>query len=320
MDVLSDLLRSIRISGAVLFRAELSAPWAVAAPASQSVAPLLKPDAERLVLFHLVAEGECWVQIEGGERASIRAGDAILMCGGDPHVLGCGTPQQTLDISELLPPLPWPEPPRVSYGGGGQRTSFVCGFLHCDELLFHPFLRALPRLLRVQTGRSAEWALANLSYPLEEVRAGKPGSAQLLARSAELLLLDVLRRYIAERPGEELGWLGALRDPAVARALELLHESPAAPWSVEQLARRAGVSRSVLADRFRLHLGQPPMHYLACWRLQLAARLLRDDVESSVAQVAERVGYESEPAFNRAFKRHAGITPAAWRSSPRLRQ
>src|SRR5262249_28951208 len=155
MDVLSDVLRSIRLSGAVLFRAEFSAPWAVAAPASQMIAPLLKPDSARLVLFHVVAQGEGWAEIEAGERAEIRSGDIVVLCGGDAHVLGCGAPERTVHIAELLPPPPWPEPPRVCYGGGGARTTIVCGFLHCEELLFHPLLRTLPRLLRVHCGASA---------------------------------------------------------------------------------------------------------------------------------------------------------------------
>jgi transcriptional regulator GlxA family with amidase domain len=179
-------------------------------------------------------------------------------------------------------------------------------------------LRTLPRLLRVRTGTSAAWVEANLRYPLEEVRAGRPGSSSLLARSAELLFLDVLRRHIAEREPEELGWLGALRDPPVAKALELLHAEPAAAWTVPLLARRVGVSRSVLAERFRLHLGQPPMQYLTRWRLQLGARLLRE-AGDSIAAIAERVGYESERAFHRAFKRHAGVTPAVWRDAGRRR-
>jgi hypothetical protein len=208
MDVLSDVLQSIRLSGAVLFKGEFTAPWAVAAPASALVTPLLKPDAARLVLFHVIAEGSGWARIEGGDHTEIAAGDIVVLCGGDAHVLGCGTPERTAHIAELLRPPPWAEPPNVRHGGGGAATRIVCGFLHCDELLFHPLLRTLPRLLRVRTEQSAEWVEANLRYPLDEVRAGRPGSESLLARSAELLFVDVLRRHITDSRQEDLGWLG----------------------------------------------------------------------------------------------------------------
>jgi len=316
MDLLSDVLRSIRLSGAVLFRGEFSAPWAVAAPPARTVAALLHPDAAHLVLFHVVAEGSAWAKTAQGDHTDIAAGDIVVLCGGDAHVLGSGAPERTAQIGEILPPRPWPEPPRLHYGGGGERTAIVCGFLHCDEIVFHPLLRTLPRLLRVRMGTSAEWVEANLRYPLEEAGAGRPGSSSLLARAAELLFVDVLRRHLADGPAEERGWLAALRDPAVATALELLHGDPAAAWSVGLLARRVGTSRTVLSERFRLHLGQPPMQYLTRWRIQLAARMLSDQ-EESIAAVAERVGYESERAFHRAFKRHAGVTPAAWRKGRR---
>jgi AraC-like DNA-binding protein len=313
MDVLSDVLRSIRLSGAVLFRAEFSSPWAVTAPASNLVAPLLKPDAERLVFFHMVVQGTGWAEIATGERVSLSAGDTVMICGGHRHALGCGSPARRAALSEILPPPPWPEPPSVRYGGGGAVTTIVCGFLHCDESRFHPLLATLPALLHVHSGPSAEWIEAHLRYPLDEVRKERPGSDSLLARSAELLVLDVLRRYIAERPADELGWFGALRDPPIARALELMHEAPGAAWSVQRLAREVGVSRTVFAERFRIYLGQPPMQYLARWRLQLAARLLRESHRESLAAIAERAGYASERAFHRAFKRHAGVTPGVWR-------
>jgi len=318
MDVLSDVLRSIRLSGALLFRAEFSAPWAVAAPEASSAAAFLKSDATHLVLFHIIVEGSCWARTEAGGCADLNGGDIVVLCGGDAHVVGSGAPERTARIQELIAPPPWTESPQLRYGGGGGRTIMVCGFLHCDELLFHPLLRTLPKLLHVRTGQSADWVEANLRYPLEEARASRPGSSSLLARSAELLFLDVLRRYIAERRPEELGWLGALRDPPVAKALELLHAQPFTTWSVPLLARRVGVSRSVLADQFRIYLGQPPMHYLTRWRLQLGARFLREDRES-IAAIADRVGYESERAFHRAFKRHTGVTPAAWRDAGRPR-
>jgi transcriptional regulator GlxA family with amidase domain len=199
--------------------------------------------------------------------------------------------------------------------GGGPTTRVLCGYLSCDDLLFNPVLRALPRLIHVRArpGPGAEWREATLRYMLEE--AGRAHAAGLLARLPELVLVDCLRQYVESLPATQTGWLGALRDPILGRALTLLHAQPAEPWTVTQLARRAGASRSILAARFTHALGVSPMRYLLHWRLQLAADLLRG-TRLGVAIIAQRVGYESEFAFSRAFKRHVGASPAAWRERP----
>jgi AraC-like DNA-binding protein len=204
--------------------------------------------------------------------------------------------------------------PVVRHGGGGAPTRILCGYLHCVDLLFNPLLRALPRLIHIRPGsqQAAEWRQSTLRYATEQARLGRGADRGLLARLPELVLVDCLRQYAQELPAGQGGWLSALRDPVLSRALVLLHARPAAAWTVDLLAQRAAVSRTVLADRFAQVLGVSPMRYLAQWRMQLAANLLRDEPQLGLAGVADRVGYESEAAFSRAFKRHLGIAPGSW--------
>ena len=200
-------------------------------------------------------------------------------------------------------------------------TRVLCGYLHCDDLLFNPVLRALPRLIHVRpsSGEAAQWREASLRYTLEQAGKAGPAGAALLARVPELVLVDCLRQYAESLPEKQTGWLAGLRDPVVGRALVLIHAQPDKSWTVTGLARSVAVSRSILAERFRQVLGVSPMRYLSQWRLQLAAGLLRDGGRG-VAAVAARVGYESEAAFSRAFKRHLGASPAAWREQRATRK
>jgi AraC-like DNA-binding protein len=244
------------------------------------------------------------------------AGDALVLPYCDVHEMGDPDEAVPVPIASLLPPLPWKEMPVVRHGGGGRPAQILCGYLQCDDLLFSPILRGLPRLIVVRpaSAHAAEWRQASIRYALDASARSDAGGDTLLARLPELVFLDCLRQYVEGLPQDGIGWLASLRDPVVAEALRLIHAEPAAPWTVTDLARRVAVSRSVLAGRFRQAMGVSPMRYLTQWRLQIAADLLRD-TGLGVGALAGRVGYDSEAAFSRAFKRHLGLAPAVWRET-----
>lgn len=318
MDLLSDVLRIVRLSGAVLFHGEFSAPWSVSAPDSAMMAPFLVPGAKRLILFHIVAEGRCWAEVEGIPPITLGPGDVLTIPGGDAHVMSNpsgGTPTR---IATLLSPPPWPELPLVVHGGGGEVTRILCGFLHWDDAVFNPVFTNLPRVLCVHAEDEISFSSieASLRQLIAEARAHRPGSNCLLTRLTEVPFIEVLRRHMESLGDNQTGWLAALRDRTVSSALQLMHADPTHTWTVEELGRRVGLSRSALAERCRHLLGQPIMHYLMRWRLQLAAQLLRE-TDDGISAIASRVGYESEAAFNRAFKRYLGEPPATWRNGTR---
>jgi AraC family transcriptional regulator, alkane utilization regulator len=316
MDVLSEVLQAVRLSGAMLFRGEFSSPWSCSASDSRMAAPFLVPGAKSLVFFHVVTEGRCWAEVENQEPLMLEAGDVIALPYGDAHSMGNPQGETRTPISSLLPPPPWPELPTVSFGGGGEPTRILCGFLYCDDALFNPVLTHLPRVLCVRARRESSWLETSSRYMLEEASRNRPGGASILGRLAELLFVEVLRRHMEELGENATGWLAAVKDPTVGKALQLMHGDLARPWTIEGLGHCVGLSRSALADRFRHLLGEPPMRYLTRWRVQVAAQLLRD-TDDGIAAIGARVGYESEAAFNRAFKRHAGEPPATWRNGAR---
>lgn len=316
LDVLSDVLRVVRLSGAVLFRCEFSVPWAVKSPQAAELARMLMPAAKQLMLFHLVAQGRCMIELDGQAPFLAQNGDLVVFPYGDAHVAASDLSMKPAPIALLLGASELRGAMRVcTAGGGGEPTELVCGFLHCDELLFNPLCKALPSVIHVRSEGEPgiSFLAATVRHTISEAGAAQPGNTCLLSRLAELLFIEALRRHIAGLPPGAVGWLAALNDPMVGRALQLMHADPAHPWTVERLARQCGTSRSLLAAQFKALLGQPPMRYLACWRLQLAAEMLREGGQG-IATIAERAGYDSEPAFNRAFKRHAGQPPAAWRA------
>jgi AraC-like DNA-binding protein len=310
LDLLSDVLRRVHLASAFFLRGEFSAPWGFESTDAATLAQVVAPGARHLVLLHLAVEGGFHIRLAGGECAFAQPGDAVVLPYCDVHSMMFPEGAQPVPIVNLLPAPPWKELPVVcKSGGGGAPTRILCGYLHCEDLLFNPVLRALPRLIHVaaKPGPAAEWRQASLRYVLENA-----GENALLQRLPELVLADCLRQYAESLPESEAGWLAALRDPVLAKVLVLLHAQPEQPWTVTQLARRAAVSRSVLAERFREALGVSPMRYLTQWRLQLAADMLRSG-SLGIAALAARVGYDSEAAFSRAFKRHLGASPAAWR-------
>ena len=316
MDALSDVLRVANLTGGVFLHAEFFAPWCVAGRVSaEHCAPAIGP-ASHLIVYHYVVEGGFRLRIEGdaGEGVLVGPGEIVLMPHNDVHLMGS-------DLA--LPPVLGPEiiqPPKngglftIHHGGNGERTRMVCGFLGCAKGDRNPVIASLPRLLKlnVEEGAAAEWIRSTFHYAAEEVAAGRPGSETVLAKLSELLFVETVRRHAETLPEGQTGWLAGLRDPYVARALALLHRTPARDWTVEDLGREIGLSRSALADRFTRLIGVPPMHYLADWRMQVATEKLRG-TNASLAQVAELVGYESEAAFSRAFKKALGVAPATWR-------
>jgi AraC family transcriptional regulator, alkane utilization regulator len=314
-DVLSDVLRVMRIAGVAVFRAEFSAPFCVSAPpAHEGMARMLAPGAKRFIGFHIIDEGECWTEHEGSTPLRLTAGDVIVLPYGDAHAVADALGRDPVPLEALLPPPPWPRLPTVRHGGAGPVTRILCGFLHADDVPYHPLLSGLPPVLRVraQHSQAAPRLETIIGYTLEESRHDRPGGDCMLSRLVEMLFVEVLRRHMEGLSDERMRPLAALCDPLVRRVLELLHAKPHYPWSLNDLARRVGTSRSVLAERFKDLVGMPPMQYLTGWRLQIAARCLCQP-KASTSEIATQAGYESEAAFNRAFKRYVGEPPATWR-------
>jgi AraC-like DNA-binding protein len=314
-DVLSDVLRAVRLSGAVYFDFELSSPWIVEAPPSREIVGKVMPEAQRVIEFHLIARGTCWGHAIGDRPMRLREGDLIAFPRGDAHVLSSAPGMRAAPDMAAFARASTPLPMFYELGGGGPvRARIVCCFLGCDERPFNPLLAALPPVIHVRTtgeGASAEWLATLLRMAAQESASARAGGKNVLARLSELMFVETIRRHLETLPLSQRNWLAGLRDPTVGLALAALHRRPHEPWTVERLARVVGLSRSVLAERFAAMVGQPPMQYLALWRMQLASRLLQQG--GSLAAIAAAVGYESEPAFSRAFKRLVGHTPAAWR-------
>lgn len=312
MDVVSDVLRVVRLSGVVVFHTELTAPWGLAVPPAAALAKLLRLETRRLIAFHAVAMGSCVSLLDGVEH--LAEGDVVMYPQGDSHVLASDETVVPTPVGGLLPAIDRERPQVVRHGGGGSLTRLVCGFVHCDEAVFDPLSAGLPKVLcgrsRGDDGPTSLHGLLQLA--LAEAATPRPGTTTLLTRLTELMFVEVLRTFIEALPSEHTGWFAGLRDPVVGRALQQLHADPRRDWTVEELGRAVGLSRSALVDRFNALIGQPPMTYLTHWRIQLATQLLRDS-RASVASIAEEVGYASEAAFNRAFRRVVGQPPAAWR-------
>jgi AraC-like DNA-binding protein len=306
--LLSDVLGRIRLSGSLFLKGEYGAPWAFDSPGNCALIDLLAPGAERLIVFHTVRRGRLWITA-AGHRVELEAGQLAILPASHRHLMGSHQLAEPVQISELLPPAPWSDIPLLQHGGDGEVTELVCGYFRCDELLFNSFLRSLPPVIKVHpVGSAAALLEAVLSRALED---GPRGNG-LTARLPELLLVEALRLYSSEAP-LTTGWLAATNDPVVSRALKLIHDDPLRDWTVGDLSRAAATSRSVLGERFRELLGQSPIHYLAEWRMQLAANLLVA-TDLRLSAVAEQTGYGSEAAFSRAFHRHVGKSPAQWRA------
>jgi AraC-like DNA-binding protein len=317
MDALSDVFKSVRLAGACYLNGEFTAPWCIRGECTLPAVRARLAGADHVAFFHFLIEGACNVRLaEGGEVLEARAGDLIFFPQEGRHLMGTDLQLAPMEVEAFAASLNAPDAEvyQLRYGGGGAATRFVCGYLACERSTFRPLFEALPRLMCIPLGGGPAAALLHelLRAGVRESATARPGAASVLAKVAELLFVEAMRRYMETLPPGGKGWLAGVRDAQVGRALGLLHAEPARAWTVDQLAREVALSRSALAERFSTLVGEAPMRYLARWRLALAAQALRDGRES-VARLAERAGYESEAAFSRAFKREFGVPPAGWR-------
>ncbi|MBS0321265.1 MAG: AraC family transcriptional regulator [Proteobacteria bacterium] len=313
MDALSETLRVVRMTGAIFINARFSAPWCYESPPAERAAPYLEPGAERVVIFHLITEGECVIERDGDPPLVLAAGDAVLFPQGHGHRMASApgvVPPAPRRLAELLAI----RPRTIVYGGGGTQTRVICGYFACDARFAQMLLAGLGPVLKVHLrgSNAGAWLETSVRYALAEARSPRPGGAGVLAKLAEVLFIEVLRLYISEQSDGRTGWLAGLGDRIVGNALNALHAKPAHPWTLEELARAAGTSRSVLAERFQQLVGAAPMQYLTQWRMTMAASLLAQG-NAPLARIAEDVGYQTDTAFSRAFRREYGVPPAAWR-------
>jgi AraC family transcriptional regulator, alkane utilization regulator len=315
VDLLSDVLRVARLSGGVFLRADFSAPWCVASRmAPEMCAPHLQRPGH-LIQYHYVVEGRPRICVAGRPETAVilEPNEVVILPHNDVHYLGSDlslppTPSETLAVPAENGMF------QVTHGGGGEAVRMICGFLSCEVAQGNPVLANLPGILRLSIAGEAEadWIRATFTFAAQEIAAGRPGSETVLAKLSELLFIEAVRRHAATLADDATGWLAGLRDSFVCKALVAFHGDIARDWTIEQLSREVGLSRSALADRFQRLLGMPPMAYLARWRMEVAAQQLRSG-SASVAQIANAVGYEAEAAFSRAFKRTYAVAPAAWR-------
>jgi len=319
MDALSDVLKSVRLEGAVYLNAEFTAPWCIRGELGLASVRERLVGAEHVAFFHFLTEGACKVRLaDGGEVVEASAGDLILFPQEGRHLMGTDLHLAPMQAQAVITPDPesGAELFHMRHGGGGAATRFVCGYLALSRSVFRPLLEALPHVLRIAMGGGPAAGLLRelLRVGVRESSALRPGAESMLAKVSELMFVEAMRRYAETLPPGGKGWLAGVRDPQVGRALSLLHVEPGRAWTVDQLAREVALSRSALAERFAALVGEPPIQYLMRWRLALAAQTLRSGSEA-IARVAEHSGYESEAAFSRAFKREFGIPPAAWRKA-----
>jgi AraC-like DNA-binding protein len=320
-DPLSDVLRMVKLTGALFFLVDASSPWGIEVPGADAFAAIILPRAQHVVSYHIVLKGSGWVRLPDVPFTRFEAGDVLVIAHGDGYSM-LSAPDQTPEFDRRATlqffrdmaagKLPFV----VKEGGGGVGgAQFVCGYLGCDMQPFNPLLTTLPRLLQVKraTGRREGLLDRLIELTLAEAQEHRVGGASIRLRLSELMFVEVIRRHLETLPAGQTGWLSGLRDPAISRVLSMLHERPARSWTLRELAAAAGMSRAALAGRFAQLVGCPPMRYLMLWRMQIAARLLADGAVK-VAAVAHDVGYESEAAFSRVFKKVAGLPPAAWRT------
>jgi AraC-like DNA-binding protein len=308
------VLKAVRLTGAVFFDIRAAEPWVAATPPGAAIVERMFPGAEHLISYHVMIAGSCWAGMPGAPPVQLHAGELIVFPHGDTHLLSSAPGMRTrADLSRYRRPQEGQHLPfTISMGDEGAAASahFVCGFLGCDVRPYNPLLAALPRVLHVRDTGGALGAYVRIA--LEEARQPRIGGESVLSRLSELMFVDVIRQYLEGLPADRTDWLAGLRDPFVGRALNALHRDPARNWSLPALARHVGLSRSALAERFSQFVGRPPMQYLANWRMQLATGHLLSG-RDSVAAIANLVGYDSESAFSRTFKKVVGTSPSQWR-------
>jgi AraC-like DNA-binding protein len=320
MDVLSDVLRAVRLTGAIYFDIDASSPWVGESPGTAEIAAAVMPEAEHVISFHAIVSGSCWAALGDGTGPAqqMNAGDVVVFPGGAPNVMSSspGARGEPNPLAMYYRPIGHHLPFALIHGGGGdERTRLICGYLGCDARPFNPLLATLPAMMCARRpADSSGWVTDLFRLALAEGGSGRAGGETILAKLSELMFVEVIRRHLESLPEGSRGWLSGLRDPHVGAALRLIHARPAEDWTLERLAREVGLSRTTFAGRFSHYVEVSPMQYLARWRLQLAGRLL-EQPGVSIAQAGAEVGYESEAAFNRAFKKQVGVPPGSWRRS-----
>ncbi|MCC5928871.1 MAG: AraC family transcriptional regulator [Cyclobacteriaceae bacterium] len=334
MDVLSDVLKIVRLTGGIFFTTECTSPWSVYSPSAVELGRLMGTKAECITLFHIIVEGNCWMIPENQKPFLIGAGSLVIFPHSPEHVMCSDREVTPIPVSSILPFSEEEDAPRLPFQKNGEKTRLICGYLQCDQR-FNPLIGALPEVMVVSPPESfiwkhatdvediflanlmqrkdGDWLDSTLKYIENEASGRDSGSMAMTVRLAEILFLEVLKRYIHQLPMESRGWLAGIKDREIGKALRFLHGRPQHKWSISELAREVGMSRSGLTKRFTDMVGEPPIKYLTGWRMQLARHYLLQP-GYSIQQVALQVGYESEEAFSRAFKRHFGEPPASWRA------
>lgn len=316
MDALSEMLRSFRLTGGVFLDARFTAPWCVLTKlTADHCKPFLTAPAQ-LIAYHFVISGVVCCSVDDEPAIEVRAGEAVLLPRNDGHILASAGDLEPVNAQDLVHFSADGGLTRIVHGGNGEAAHIICGFLGSDDT-FNPLIATLPRMLKidVRKGASRDWFEASVQFAAAELMEGRPAASGVVSRLCEILFVEAVRDHAATLHDEEEGWLKGAADPHVGRALALIHQKMAEPWSAEGLAREAGLSRSAFIDRFTSLVGVPPIRYLTLWRLQTAKLRLRE-TRDTIAQLAHAVGYESEEAFSRAFKRAFGLPPARWRDRP----
>ena len=314
--MLSDAFAHLKVRGAIFLTGLYTEKWAYRSIPTEDLAAMLIPGEDRVILFHVVASGRCWIATEGGEKHWASAGDVIVLPYGDSHRMG-GTEDTTVLAAAtnlVTEPPPWERMPVIEYGEGGDPTQVMCGYMLCDDPLFDPRMNALPPVFVVSpSGAAQKWVQAGIEYAMHQTTLVGDDRFEVPPEIPQMLLTEVLKLHLASTPASEQGFVRALRDPVAGAAMALIHETPERKWTVADLAASRNVSVSLLDERFREVLGVPPIRYLTGWRMHVAQDLLAS-TDLGVASIAHRVGYDSEEAFSRAFKRGHGVSPSAWRS------
>lgn len=313
MDALSDVLRVVGLTGGVFLDAEFSAPWCVAGKVAPEMCRPFMVQPERVVCFHYLLEGALTVRLADGVPQRVSAGQVIMLPRNDLHVFGSADGSAPIGAADLFPPPQDLGVSKIVHGGGGERTRMICGFLGGNSQM-HPLIESLPAMMTIDLASlpSGDWMARTFTYAAQTLAEGDPGAATVMAKMSELLFVEAIRRYLASLPPEQTGWLAGLRDPTVGKALSLMHARLDQDWTTDSLAREVNLSRSAFAERFTSLIGLPPMRYLLNWRMQIATQKLRE-TRQTIAQISFAVGYESEAAFTRAFRREFGLPPATWR-------
>jgi AraC-like DNA-binding protein len=320
-DTLSDVLKTVRLTGAAYFDIAAQEPWSVHSPAREVILPRILPGADHLIAYHVVTAGRCFASLDGGEAVPVEAGEVVVFTNAGPHVMsssaGMRAEPPSADMIDIADAGLLPFHLNLIKGGAAS-AKLVCGYLACDAKPFNPLLEALPPMLKAGDPRPNDtgWLGQFIHFAVAEVAEKRAGSESVLTKLSELMFIDVVRRYIETLPPQDTGWLAGLRDPAVGKALALIHARPSFSWTIEGLARQCGTSRTVMAERFVQLVGVPPMHYLAKWRMQVASEMLNRG-NANMATIAAEIGYESEAAFSRAFKKMLGVPPSTWRQRAR---